>query len=174
MPTATYSCRAMSANSRTASASRSAASPRGSGHCENAVAVNETPAFSMKACRGSVETVTGMPCGVRSASSWRALCQRAAMRGSSRTWTLKWVRCLSRTTVLVADLLIAAGRLDQRAVGARLDDGLEHQPDLLLEGETAEEVVGPRLRVEPRVLVGVHDAVAVEVAELHALAGSSS
>ncbi len=106
---ATYSWRAMSANSRTASTSRSAASPIGSGHCEKAVAVNETPAFSMNACRGSVETVTGMPCGVRSASAWSALCQRAAIRGSSSPWTLKCVRCLSRTTVLVADLLIAPG-----------------------------------------------------------------
>ncbi len=107
MPTATYSWRAMSANSRTASASRSAARPSGSGHCENDVAVNETPAFSMNACRGSVEMVTGMPCGVRSASAWRALCQRAAIRGSSRACTLKWVRCFSSTTTLVGDLLIA-------------------------------------------------------------------
>ena len=110
MPTATYSCRAMSANSRTASASRSAASPSGSGHWEKAFAVNETPAFSMNACRGSVEMVTGMPCGVRSASAWRALCHRAAIRASSRTWTLKWVRCLSSTTTLVGRLADPARR----------------------------------------------------------------
>ena len=51
----------MSAKRRTASASRSAASPSGSGHCENAPAENYTPTFSMNAWRGSVDTVTGMP-----------------------------------------------------------------------------------------------------------------
>ena len=57
-----------------------------------------------------------------------------------------------------------ARALDDRAVGARLDDGLEHQTDLLLEGQPAEQVVDPRLDVEPGVLEGVHPAVAVEVA----------
>jgi hypothetical protein len=63
----------------------------------------------MKACRGSVEIVTGMPCGVRSAIPWTALCHTAAERASSRTWTLKWERCFSSTTTLVGDLLMAPG-----------------------------------------------------------------
>ncbi len=109
MPTAQYSCRAMSPNSRTTSGSRSAARPSGSGHWENALAANDVPAFSMNACRGSVETVTGMPWGDCSATDWSALCHRAALRASSRACTLKWVRCLRSTTSEVADLLIAPG-----------------------------------------------------------------
>jgi hypothetical protein len=61
----------------------------------------------MKACRGSVEIVTGMPWGVVSASACRALLHRAAERGSPSACTLKWLRCLSQTTVLVGDLLMA-------------------------------------------------------------------
>ena len=169
MPTATYSCRAMSANSRTASVSRSAARPSGSGHCENAFAEKETPAFSRKACRGSVETVTGMPCGVRSASACRALCQRAAIRGSSSPCTLKWVRCLSSTTTLVGDLLIAPAVSTTVPSAPASMTVWNIRPDLLLERQPAEQVLDPGVDVEARVLVGVHDAVAVEVAEPHAL-----
>ena len=61
------------------------------------------------ACRGSVETVIGMPCGVCSAGAWRALYQPAAARGESRACTLKWLGCLPWTTVAVADLLIFPG-----------------------------------------------------------------
>ena len=109
MPTATYSCRATSAKVRTTSASRSAARPSGSGHCEKAPAEKETPAFSMKACLGSVETVTGMPWGVVSAIACSALLHRAADAGSPSACTLKWLRCLSSTTVRVDDLLMAPG-----------------------------------------------------------------
>ena len=159
----------MSAKRCTTSASRSAASPSGSGHCEKALAVKETPAFSMNAWRGSVEIVTGMPCGVCSASAWRALCHRAAMRGSSRAWTLKWVRCLSRTTTEVGRLADRARVLEHRAVRAGLDDGLEHQPDLLRQREPHQQVVDPLVDGQPRVLERVHPPVPVEVAELHAL-----
>ena len=110
MPTAQYSWRAMSPNSRTSSGSRRAASPRGSGHCENDFAANETPAFSMNACRGSVEIVTGMPCGVLLGDAPGARCASAPpSAASSRACTLKWVRCLRSTTSEVADLLIAPG-----------------------------------------------------------------
>ena len=156
MPTATYSCRAMSANSRTASASRSAARPSGSGHCENDFAVNETPAFSMNACRGSVEMVTGMPCGARSATAWRALCQRAAIRASSRACTLKWLRCLSSTTTLVGDLLIApADSMTVPSAPASMTVW-NIRPTFSSRLSRPEQVIDPCVDVEAGVLVRVH------------------
>ena len=97
----------MSAKRRTRSGSRSAARPSISGHCEKAPAAKLAPAFSAKEWRGSEETVTGMPCGVVSASSCSALFQRAALRASPSWCTLKWFISLPVTTVVVADLLMA-------------------------------------------------------------------
>ena len=72
------------------------------------LAEKETPAFSMNACRGSVEIVTGMPWGVCSASACSALCHRAAIRG-----------VLERVDVEVAEVLVehhhAGRRLADRA-----------------------------------------------------------
>ena len=87
--------------------------------------------------------------------------------GSSRACTLKWVRCFSSTTTLVADLLIAPAPSTTAPSGARLDDGVEHQADLLLERQPPEQVVDARLDVEAGVLEGVHPPVAVEVAVAH-------
>jgi len=56
------------------------------------------------------------------------------------------------------------GCLEDGAVGAGLDDGVEHQPDPLGERELAEQVVDALTDAQFRVLVGIHDAVAVEVA----------
>ena len=153
------------------SASRSAASPSGSGHCEKAPAEKETPTFSMNACRGSVETVTGMPCGVLLGERL----QRVAPPG-------RHARVVERVDVEVVEVLLehdgarrrladGARLLEHRAVRAGLDDGLEHQADLLLEGEPAEQVLDPLLDGQARVLVGVHPAVAVEVAVGDAVLG---
>ena len=125
----------------------------------------------MKACRGSVETVTGMPWGVVSAIACSALLQRAAD-----------ARVAERVHVEVGEVLVEHDRarrrladgarlLEERAVGTRLDDGLEHQADLLLEREPPEEVVDPLLDRQPGILVGVHPAVAVEVAVGDAVLG---
>ena len=43
------------------------------------------PGLSVKWCRGSVETVTGIASGVPAASCWIRLCQDATDRGSSTT-----------------------------------------------------------------------------------------
>ena len=59
--------------------------------------------------------------------------------------------------------------LEDGAVRAGLDHGLEHQPGLLRQREPREQVVHPLVDAEPRVLERVHPAVLVEVAELHAL-----
>ena len=163
----------MSAKRRTASASRSAASPSGSGHWEKAPAEKETPTFSMNACRGSVDTVTGMPCGVRSASACRALLHRAAIRGSSSAWTLKWLRCFSSTTVLVGDLLMAPGCSSTVPSEPASMTVWNIRPDLLLEGEATEQVLDTLLDGPARVLVGVHPAVAVEVAVGDAVLGGA-
>ncbi|BAS10494.1 hypothetical protein AHiyo4_39160 [Arthrobacter sp. Hiyo4] len=109
IPTAVYSCRAISAKRRIRSALPTAARPIGSGHCEKWAAVNDTPEFSMNAWRGSVEMVTGIPCGACAASSCRALLQRAASRALPSAWTLKWFMNLPRITVLVGDLLMLPG-----------------------------------------------------------------
>ena len=109
MPTAKYSRRTVSAQSRTSSASRSAPSPSGSGHREKKDVAHAVPAFWAPPWRGSVEIVTGMPCGVVSASSWRRLCQRAVASALSSPCTLKWFMSLARTTVDVGDFEIAPG-----------------------------------------------------------------
>lgn len=109
MPTAVYSRRAVSAHSRTSAGSARAPRPSGSGHREKNEVTQEVPAFCAPPWRGSVEIVTGMPCGVRSASSWRRLCQRAAAPALSSPWTLKWFMCLASTTSSVPDLEIAPG-----------------------------------------------------------------
>ncbi len=77
MPTAVYSWRAMSPNRSTSAASRVAARPSASGHCENGPASIAAPGFSVNEWRGSVEIVTGMPRRVDAASSCSLLCQRA-------------------------------------------------------------------------------------------------
>jgi hypothetical protein len=82
MPTARYSCRAISPNPRTSSSSRVAASPIGSGHCENEPAAQLVAGFSSNACRGSEEIVTGMPSRVDSASCCMRLCHSAVRRAS--------------------------------------------------------------------------------------------
>ncbi len=89
MPTARYSSRAISANSRTVALSRSAAMPSVSGHCEKGPAVKEAPTLSTNACRGSVEMVTGMPCGVCAARRCNELFHRAASRALLMRCTLK-------------------------------------------------------------------------------------
>ena len=91
-------------------------------------------------------------------------------------------RVLERVDVEVAEVLVdhddarrrladRARPLDQRAVRAGLDDGLEHQTDLLLEGEPPEQVLDPLLDGPAWVLVGIHPAVAVEVAVGDAVLG---
>ena len=126
-------------------------------------AVNETPEFSMNAWRGSVEIVTGMPCGVCAARACRVLLQRAASRAVPSAWMLKWFMNLPRITVLVGDLLMLPGCLQQGAVGAGFDDRVEHQAGLFLEAEAGHEVGGAFVRAEVRVFEGIHDPVAVEV-----------
>ena len=82
IPTARYSRRAMSPNSRIASSSRSAPKPIGSGQCENPPADQLAPRFSAKLWRGSDEIVTGMPSRVDSASRCIRFCHSACRRGS--------------------------------------------------------------------------------------------
>ncbi len=82
MPTARYSWRAISPKARTSSASRVAASPIGSGHCENEPAAQLVAGFSSNEWRGSDEIETGIPRRVSSASSWIRLCHSAVRRGS--------------------------------------------------------------------------------------------
>src|SRR5213594_3648712 len=60
MPTARYSCRAMSPNARVIAVSSMAAKPSASGHCENVVWLL-TPGRYWKWLRGSVLIVSGMP-----------------------------------------------------------------------------------------------------------------
>lgn len=106
---AVYSRRTVSAQVRTSSGSASAPRPNGSGHREKNDVTQEAPAFCAPPWRGSVERVMGMPCGVRSASSWRRLCQRAAAPALSSPCTLKWDMHFSSTTVEVGDFEIAPG-----------------------------------------------------------------
>ena len=97
----------MSANSLTASTSRSAASPSGSGHSENGPAAIDVPALSVNACRGSVDSVTGIPHRVSSAASrCRALCHSAVAPapgapGPRKLSRLKWLIERSATRSLV-------------------------------------------------------------------------
>ena len=96
MPTARYSWRTMSANSRTRSAEPIAASPSGSGHREKGPAIIWVSGLSPKWCRGSEENVTGMPSGCRSAADCTLLCHWAKDRPSgSEPRTLKCRRPLS-------------------------------------------------------------------------------
>ncbi len=76
IPTARYSCRAMSAKRRTSSASAVAPRPIGSGQCEKPPADQLAPSAS-KLWRGSDEIVTGMPRRVPAATSWSRLCHSA-------------------------------------------------------------------------------------------------
>jgi pimeloyl-ACP methyl ester carboxylesterase len=89
---------------------------------------------------------------------------------------------VERVDVEVAEVLVehdrarrrladAARVLEHRPVRSRLDDGLEEQADLLLEGESTEQVRDPVLDGKPGVLVGIHPAVAVEVAVGDAVLG---
>ena len=84
MPTARYSWRAMSANSRTRPSSRVAASPIGSGHCEKPAPAMLVAGLSPKPWRGSDEIVTGMPSRVASAASCIRLCHSASADGAGR------------------------------------------------------------------------------------------
>lgn len=54
--------------------------------------------------------------------------------------------------------------LHHRPVGPRLDDGMEHEPDLLRKREPAEEVLDSLGDGKMRILVGIHDPVAVQIA----------
>ncbi len=54
-------------------------------------------------------TVTGIPCGVDSASSCSRLLQRAACRAVGISCTLKWFMALPTTTSVVPDFEIAPG-----------------------------------------------------------------
>ncbi len=153
IPTATYSCRATSANRRTRAGSRSAASPSGSGHCENALAANDVPAFWMNACRGSVEMVTGI-----------------AVRGLGREPLHRVVpACRHPRVVQVVDVEVVdelalhhlpgggladpAGTLEDRAVRTGFDHRVEHQAGLLLQRQPGEQVVDPLLRRQVGVAV---------------------
>ena len=66
-PMARYSWRAISPNSSTRAGSLIAARPRGSGHCEKAPEAKLAAGFVLKAWRGSLDRVTGMPSRVSSA-----------------------------------------------------------------------------------------------------------
>ena len=73
---------------------------------------------------------------------------------------------LSGDDVSRARLADGARRLEQRTVGPGLDDRVEHEPDLLRQRQPSEQVTDPGVDIEPRILVGVHGPVAVEVAKL--------
>ena len=85
-------------------------------------------------------------------------------RGRRATWTLKWVRCLSSTTMRVGDLLIAPGSSRTEPSAPASMTVWNIRPTFSSRREPPEEVVDACLDVEPGVLVGVHPAVAVEVA----------
>jgi hypothetical protein len=109
---------------------------------------------------------------------WRALGER--LQGVAPPG--RHARVVERVDVEVVEVLLehddASRRLadgtrllEHRSVRAGLDDGLEHQADLLLEGEPTEQVLDAVRHGQPRVLVGVHPAVAVEVAVGDAVLG---
>ena len=100
---ATYSWRAMSANSRTRSGSFSAARPNGSGQVDKAPAANAAPEFSVNECRGSELTVTGIECGVVAASCCSAFDHRADSRADGSACTLTWLISSSTTSRRVED-----------------------------------------------------------------------
>ena len=81
MPTARYSCRTTSANSRTRPASRVAASPIGSGHFEKPAPAMLVAGLSPRPWRGSDEIVIGIPSRVASAASCIRLCHSASVTG---------------------------------------------------------------------------------------------
>ena len=141
MPTATYSWRAMSANSRTRSGSRSAASPR----------APATPTWRPPRTRRR-----GLGEGMPRVGAHR---DRDRMRGGRREF-LQGVRPRHGSRVLegvhvdmvhllVQDQLGGRGAghrpvaLDQGALRADLDDLVEHQAGLLGQRQPSDEVFGP-------------------------------
>ena len=153
IPTATYSCRAMSAKRRTRSASRSAASPSGSGHCENALAANDVPAFSMNACRGSVEMVTGIPCGVSRGEPLHGVVPAGRQPRVVQVVHVEVVDELALHHLARGGLADPAGTLEHRPVRTGLDHRVEHQADLLLQRQAGQQVVDPLLRRQVGVAV---------------------
>ncbi len=89
MPTARYSCRAMSPKFRTSNVSLVAASPSDVGHWENAGVNKAAPGLSSVPCLGSVAMVMGMPRRVRSAIFCMVLLYCAIRSASSEARILK-------------------------------------------------------------------------------------
>ena len=137
IPTARYSRRAMSPNSRTACSSRSAPNPIGSGHCENPLAAHAAARFSVKLCRGSEEIVTGMPSRVARASVLQPVVPLRLLPRRGREVDVEVVE------MPLGDALL--GAVEQRAVLVHEDRRVEHQPGLLLERHLREQVLDPAL-----------------------------
>ena len=85
-------------SARRARRRRSPRDPCVSGHCENGPAMIAAPGLSLNECRGSVDSVTGMPRRVDAASRCSALCHAAISRPVGRRPSrLKCVICLPST-----------------------------------------------------------------------------
>ena len=137
-PTATYSARAMAANSRTSSSDPIAARPSGSGHCENGPARIASIGLSVKWWRGSVESVTGIWSGCSAASACSALCHWANSRPSvAAPSRLKWVRRRC-TSISSGDGFGIIGLGASRGPGRH--HRVEHQPGLVLERHPGQQV----------------------------------
>ena len=84
---------------------------------------------------------------------------------------MKWVRCLSSTTVLVGDLLMVPGCSSTVPSAPASMTVWNIRPTFSSRERRPSEVLDPLLDGQPWVLVGVHPAVAVEVAVGDAVLG---
>ncbi len=75
--------------------------PTNSGHCEKARAANWAPRLA-KPCRGSLDSVTGMPRRVEAASSSTRLCHSACWRTGMTPARLKCVMSRSEMKTVAA------------------------------------------------------------------------